>query len=53
MLMSALGMWAYWRAMRRGLTETKCVLKKPALAIAYLATLFVVAGAFLGRQFWS
>ncbi len=50
MLMSALGIWAYARAMRRGLTETRCVLKRPALAIGYLSTAFVVAAGVLAKQ---
>lgn len=50
MMMSALGMWAYGRAMRGGLTETKCVLKRPALAMSYLAISFVAAAAFYVRR---
>ncbi len=50
MLMSALGMWAYARAMRAGLQETKCFLKRPVLAMSYLAVAFVAAVAFTVRQ---
>ena len=51
MLMSALGLWAYRRAMRGGLTETRCVLKRPALAMGYLAVAFIVAAGAVARQF--
>ena len=50
MLMSALGLWAYWRAMRAGLTETKCFLKRPVLAMSYLAVAFTVAAGALVRE---
>lgn len=40
MAMSGLGLWAYRRAMRAGLTETKCVLKKPRLVLLYLGAAF-------------
>ena len=43
MLMSALGIWAYWRAIRAGLQETKCVLKRPVLAMTYLGVAFIAA----------
>ena len=44
MAMSALGLWAYSRAMRDGLTRSKCVLRKPKLVLLYLGTVFA-AGA--------
>jgi hypothetical protein len=44
MVMSALGLWAYGRAIRGGLTRTKCVLKSPRLVLGYLS-LVLVAGA--------
>ena len=44
MVMSALGLWAYVRAVRGGLQETRCVLKRPALVLGYLALTFL-AGA--------
>lgn len=51
MLMSALGLWAYRNAMRAGLTETTCYLKRPVLAMSYLAAAFIIAGGVLVRQF--
>jgi hypothetical protein len=42
--MSALGLVAYARAMRGGLTRSKCVLRKPRLVLLYLGSVFV-AGA--------
>ena len=50
MLMSALGLWAYARALRAGLKETRCVLKRPALAMTYLGVLFILAAGALVRQ---
>jgi uncharacterized membrane protein YczE len=44
MAMSGLGLWAYWRAMRAGLTRSKCVLRNPKLVLLYLGTVFA-AGA--------
>ena len=34
--MSALGLWAYRRAIRAGLAESRCVLRRPGLVLAYL-----------------
>jgi hypothetical protein len=45
MAMSALGLVAYWRAMRDGLTRSKCVLRKPRLVLFYLGSVFVVGAA--------
>ena len=45
MLMSALGLWAYARAMRAGLRESRCVLRRPVLVLGYLALAFA-GGAF-------
>jgi hypothetical protein len=50
LLMSLIGLWAYWRAMRGGLTETRCLLKRPGLAMTYLAVLAAVAAGTLIRQ---
>ncbi len=50
LLMSMLGLWAYWRAMRGGLTETRCFLKRPVLAMSYLAALGAVAAGALFKQ---
>ncbi|MEP6494953.1 MAG: hypothetical protein ABJF01_19865 [bacterium] len=44
MAMSGLGFWMYSRAIRGGLTTTKCVLKRPRLVLGYLAAVFL-AGA--------
>ena len=41
MIMSALGLWAYARAIRGGLRESRCVLKRPALVLGYLSIAFV------------
>ena len=35
--MSALGLWAYRRAVRAGLAESRCVLRRPRWVLAYLA----------------
>ncbi len=48
MAMSALGLWAYRRAIRGGLTRSKCVLRSPRLVLLYLGSIFVIgAGALL------
>lgn len=39
-LMSGLGLWAYVDAYRKGLRQTKCVLRDPRLTIAYLMLAF-------------
>jgi uncharacterized membrane protein YczE len=44
MAMSGLGLWAYSRAVRAGLTRSKCVLRNPKLVLLYLGTVFA-AGA--------
>jgi hypothetical protein len=54
MAMSAMGLWTYGRAVRGGLTQTRCVLRHPKLVLAYLALAFLAAaaavtGAVLGR----
>ena len=41
MAMSALGLWAYTRAVRAGLTRSKCVLRRPRLVLLYLGCVFV------------
>jgi hypothetical protein len=41
MIMSALGLYAYVRAIRGGLRESRCVLKRPALVLGYLSIAFV------------
>ena len=45
MAMSAIGLVAYWRAMRDGLTRSKCVLRKPRLVLFYLGSVFVAGAA--------
>lgn len=50
MLMSALGLWAYARAMRAGLRESRCVLKRPVLVLTYLGLAFTGALAALVRD---
>lgn len=44
MIMSGFGLWAYARAIRGGLRESRCVLKRPVLVLGYLSLTFV-AGA--------
>ena len=53
MLMSALGLWAYVRAIRGGLRESRCVLKRPALVLGYLGVAFLGGAIALVRQFVS
>ena len=48
-VMAALGIWAYARAIRDGLTRTKCVLRTPKIAITYLACALVVGVVAVGR----
>jgi hypothetical protein len=50
LLMSSLGLWAYGRAVRGGLRETRCVLRRPALVLAYLSVAFIGATAALVHQ---
>lgn len=41
MLMSGMGLWAYTRAWRQGLRQSKCFLRDPRLIIAYLGIAFI------------
>jgi hypothetical protein len=50
MIMSGLGLVAYWRAMRDGLTRSKCVLRNPRLVLLYLGAVFAVGAVGLGFQ---
>jgi hypothetical protein len=50
MIMSALGLWAYVRAIRGGLRESRCVLKRPALVLGYLGIAFLGGAIALARQ---
>lgn len=45
MAMSALGIAGYVRAMRAGLTRSKCVLREPRLVLVYLGGAFVAGAA--------
>lgn len=45
---SALGVAAYWRARRAGLTRSKCVLGDTRLVMLYLALAFVVSTVSIG-----
>ena len=45
MAMSALGIAGYVRAMRAGLTRSKCVLREPRLVLVYLGSAFVAGAA--------
>jgi hypothetical protein len=49
--MSLLGLWAYRRAIRAGLTESRCVLRRPALVLGYLA-LALAAGVIGMARRW-
>ena len=49
-LMSGLGLWAYGRAYRAGLRESRCVLRHVGLVFGYLGAAFVVAAYFVGRD---
>ena len=50
MLMSGVGLWAYTRAIRGGLTRSKCVLRKPKLVLFYLGTVFVAGAVGFGFE---
>ena len=59
MAMSGLGLWAYARAVRAGLTRSKCVLRNPKLVLLYLGTVFAAGAVGLGfeivrvvQRFW-
>ena len=45
MAMSALGIVGYLRAMRAGLTRSKCVLREPRLVLVYLGSAFIAGAA--------
>ncbi len=50
LLMSGLGLWAYTRAIRQGMTQSRCLLKRPKLVLGYLGTAFVGALVVLIRD---
>ena len=49
-VMAGIGFAVYWRAIRGGLTRTRCVLRHPNLVLAYLgaACLAGIAGVLKG-----
>ncbi|WP_412537696.1 hypothetical protein R8Z50_17675 [Longispora sp. K20-0274] len=47
---AVLGLVGYWRARRRGLTRSKCVLRDTRLVLAYLAVLALTA--LVGIGYW-
>jgi hypothetical protein len=51
--MSVLGLVAYGRAVRGGLTESRCVLRRPGLILAYLAAALACALAALARPLYD
>lgn len=50
MAMSTLGLWAYARAVRAGLTRTRCVLRRPRLVLLYLGAAFLAGATALGLR---
>jgi len=50
MAMSGLGLWAYARAVRAGLTRSKCLLRKPKLVLFYLGGVFTAGAIGLGFE---
>lgn len=48
-LTAGLGLWAYGRAVRAGLTRSRCVLRRPWLVMAYLLAAFAAGAVFLVR----
>lgn len=50
MVMSGLGLWAYARAVRGGLTRSKCVLRNPRLVLLYLGVVFAAGAIGLGFE---
>lgn len=40
-LMSGMGLWAYVDAYRKGLRQTKCLLRDPRIVIGYLTLAFI------------
>jgi hypothetical protein len=47
--MSGLGLWAYRKAVRAGLGESRCVLKRPRWVLAYLAVALAAGVVGLAR----
>ena len=48
-VMAGLGLWAYARARRQGLTRSRCVLGDTRLAMAYLGLVFLIGIALTVR----
>jgi len=46
---AGLGLWAYMRARRHGLTRSRCLLGDTRLVIGYLALAFLLGGALTVR----
>lgn len=46
LLMSGLGLLAYWNAWRQGLRQSKCFLRDPRLVMGYLGAAFVLGVVF-------
>jgi hypothetical protein len=49
LLMSGMGLWAYWVAWRRGLRQSKCFLRDPRLIMGYLGAAFALGLVFTAR----
>ena len=50
LLMSGLGLWAYVRAIRQGLRQSKCFLRDPRLVVGYLGAAFLAAAGALAYR---
>ena len=50
MVMSGIGFYMYARAIRGGLTRSKCLLRSPRLVLLYLATIFCIGVGVLGAR---
>ena len=51
--MAGLGLWAYARARRRGLTQSRCVLGDPRLVLVYLGAAFFLGSVLSIRALIS
>jgi hypothetical protein len=49
LLMSGMGLWAYWIAWRQGLRQSKCFLRDPRLIMGYLGAAFALGLVFTAR----
>jgi hypothetical protein len=50
LLMSGMGLWAYWIAWREGLRQSKCFLRDPRLIMGYLGAAFALGLFFTARD---